>query len=118
MLTTNKVGALPVRNSDGRLVGVISERDIVRAFAIRDNGINELLAGELMTRNAVTCSPDDNVDTALRKMSSRRIRHLPVIEDDKLIGMLSIRDALEAKLQASELEANVLRDISIASRHS
>ena len=116
LLASNKIGAMPVLDEDGKLVGLLSERDIVRAFATRSADIMTMLVGELMSRNPVTCEMDDPMDRAMRLMNRHRFRHLPVMDGDELFGMLSIRDTLEDMARAKELEANVMRDISIASR--
>ncbi len=116
LLTTNKIGAMPVVDDKGRLVGLLSERDIVRAFTIRNHDIMKMLVGELMSRNPVTCSCEDSMERAMLLMNRHRFRHLPVMDGDELYGMLSIRDALEDMARTKELEANVMRDISIAAR--
>lgn len=116
LLSAKRIGAMPVRNAEGRLVGILSERDIVRAFAQVSCDMNQMLVGDLMSRNVITCTPETTMAEASQLMSKHRFRHLPVLEDATLVGIISIRDALEVQLQGKELEANVLRDISIASR--
>ncbi len=116
LLASNHIGAMPVLDEVGKLVGLLSERDIVRAFATHSSDIMTLLVGELMSRNPVTCNKDDGMERAMQLMNRHRFRHLPVMDGDELVGMLSIRDALADMARAKELEANVMRDISIASR--
>ncbi len=118
LLTNNNIGALPVRDGNGDLVGVISERDIVRGFAKQGGRFQELKVKDLMTRKVVTCEPEDDVKDAMRLMSDRHIRHLPVIADDKLCGIISSRDVMESRFEQARMEHNVLRDYAIASRAS
>lgn len=116
LLATNKIGAMPVVDQTGKLIGLLSERDIVRAFSIRNCDVMTMLVGELMSSNPVTCNKDDSMERAMLLMNRHRFRHLPVMDEGDLFGMLSIRDALEDMARSKELEANVMRDISIASR--
>lgn len=118
LLTNNNIGALPVRDGNGDLVGVISERDIVRGFARQGGRLLQLKVKDLMTRKVVTCEPEDDVKDAMRLMSDRHIRHLPVITDGKISGIISSRDVMESRLEQAWMEHNVLRDVAIASRAS
>ncbi|MCB2100743.1 MAG: CBS domain-containing protein [Rhodobacterales bacterium] len=114
LMSSHNIGALPVRDGNGRLVGVISERDIVRAFASKGGKVLTLRVQDLMTRDVVTCTPEDTVKRARQLMSQRHIRHLPVVDGDTLCGMISSRDVMECHLEQTELEVNVLRDYAIA----
>jgi CBS domain-containing protein len=116
LLTTNKIGAMPVVNGEGLLIGLLSERDLIRAYAMRDAQAMKMTVGELMTRNPVTCSAEDTMERAMNLMNRHRFRHLPIVDGDELVGIVSIRDALEVAARDKELEANVLRDLSIAAR--
>ncbi len=115
ILTSNEIGALPVRDAEGRLVGVISERDIVRGLSERGK-VMALHVRDLMTSGAVVVPPDASLKDVWRIMAQRHIRHLPVVEDNKLIGMISVRDVVEFRLEQSELERNVLKDYAITGR--
>lgn len=110
LLSDERIGAVPVVNHQGRMVGIISERDICHALAHHGERTPNLLVADLMTRDVAICEPDESVQEAIARMSQRRIRHLPVIEDGELVGIISLRDVLEAKLREVRLEANVLRD--------
>ena len=95
-----------------RVLGIISERDIVRLLAERGTAV---LAGDLevesvMTRHVVTCTQEDNVKDAMATMTQRRIRHLPVIEGGRMIGIINIGDVVKNRLEEVELEATVLRE--------
>jgi CBS domain-containing protein len=114
ILTVNKIGALPVRDSEGKLIGIISERDIVRGFAEKGRAIGNQRVENLMTRDVAVCKPTDTLKTVMATMSRRHIRHLPVVENATLIGIISQRDVMAVRLEEAELETNVLRDRVIA----
>ena len=116
LLATNHIGAMPVRDANGRIVGMFSERDIIRAFSQRGREVQRLLVGDLMSRTLILCTPDDTMVTARRLMKANRIRHLLVMEGIHLVGLLSISDVLEVILQDTDMEVHVLRDHVIAVR--
>ncbi len=116
LLATNNIGALPVRDGDGNLIGVVSERDIIRSMAQHGAKVRSIKVADLMTRSVVTIAPADQVKDAMAIMSKRNIRHLPVVKDGVLIGMISSRDVMKCRLEQTELEKNVLRDYAIAAR--
>jgi CBS domain-containing protein len=116
LLATNHIGAMPVRDEYGRIVGMVSERDIIRAFSQRGRQVEKLLVRDLMSTRLIVCSPDDLMITARKLMKANRIRHLPVMEAGHLAGMLSISDVLEVILQDTDMEVHVLRDHVIAVR--
>jgi CBS domain-containing protein len=116
LLATNHIGAMPVRDGSGRIVGMFSERDIIRAFSQRGGEVGRLLVGDLMATKLVVCAPDDTMVTARKLMKVNRIRHLPVMERDQLAGLLSISDVLEVILHDTDMEVHVLRDHVIAIR--
>lgn len=99
MLRSNHIGALPVCDDDRRLKGVLSERDIVRAVADSDAEALGMTVSELMSRDVITCKPDDDVTDAIRLMFQHKIRHLPVIEEGLVCGMISLRAAMESRLR-------------------
>jgi CBS domain-containing protein len=116
LLTTNHIGAMPVRDANGRIVGMFSERDVIRAFSQRGKAVERLLVGELMSTKLIVCAPEDAMVTARKLMKANRIRHLLVMEEDRLVGLLSISDVLEVILQDTDMEVHVLRDHVIAVR--
>ena len=119
MLFTSRIGAMPVVDSGGNVVGILSERDIVSALSQRPNEILKLRVGDVMSSPAITCNENDDMCDAMRVMLSHKFRHLPVVDTQgQLRGMLSIRDCLAMQLRDKELEANVLRDSFIAARYS
>ncbi len=110
------VGVMIVTSDGQTLEGIISERDIAYGLAAHGAALPSLKVTDLMTRAVVTCSLEDTVVEVAKVMTMRRIRHLPVKDGAKLVGVVSIGDVLKTRISEIELEANVLRDIAIASR--
>lgn len=115
-LVAEGVGALVVVNAARTIEGIFTERDLSRGVASFGRDVHGLSVSSLMTRSVVTCSPKDSVAEVAKVMTERRMRHLPVTEDDRLVGMVSIGDVLKCRLDEVKLEALVLRDIAIAGR--
>ncbi len=116
-LSALNIGAFPVCDAHGTLVGIISERDVVRAFAKDGARLADRHVRDLMTRDVVTCAHDQTMLEAEQLMHKRRVRHLPVVDGARLVGMLSIRDIFVWRVQESRDEVNVLRDAMIAVRN-
>jgi CBS domain-containing protein len=116
-LSSLNIGAFPVCDAQGTLVGIISERDVVRAFAKDGARLVDKHVRDLMTREIVTCGRETTMLEAEKLMHKHRIRHLPVVEGTKVVGMLSIRDIMVWRWQESRDEVNVLRDAMIAARN-
>lgn len=114
LLTTWKIGALVVRDSAGAVTGIVSERDIVRALAERGEAISEMPVDSIMTRKVIFCAPTDAVDRLMGVMTEQRIRHLPVIENGKLTGIVSIGDVVKARIEEAEKEVADLRGYVMA----
>jgi signal-transduction protein with cAMP-binding, CBS, and nucleotidyltransferase domain len=110
------VGVMIVTSDGQTLDGIISERDIAYGLAAHGAALPSLKVTDLMTRAVITCSLQDTVVEVAKVMTMRRIRHLPVKDGAKLVGVVSIGDVLKSRISEIELEANVLRDIAIASR--
>lgn len=112
-LREERIGAMIV-SEDGRTVlGIISERDVVRGLAERGPRILEATVAELMTRQVFSCTPQDTVKHVMAEMTKRRIRHLPVLADGVLSGIVSIGDVVKNRLEEMETETNVLREAYI-----
>lgn len=109
VLVTNRIGAAPVLDRDGRLVGIISERDILRGTADHGDRVLALRVDQLMTREVRTCTPDDQIVELMEIMTVRRIRHLPVMRDGALVGIISIGDVVKQRLEAAQAELEALR---------
>ncbi len=107
------IGALVVLDG-GRLAGIISERDVVHAFAAHRAETSEIKVADVMTRDVITCGREDSLTRVLGVMTRHRVRHLPVLEGGRLIGLISIGDAVKHRLAELETETAVLRDAYIA----
>jgi CBS domain-containing protein len=94
LMCEKNIGGLLIVD-DGNLVGIFTERDYARKLILKGKSSKETLISELMTTNIITVTPDTSVDECLKLMSGKRIRHLPVVEDNKLVGMLSIGDLVK-----------------------
>jgi CBS domain-containing protein len=115
-LTVKSIGAVVVSDDGANLLGLVSERDIVQALGVYGARTLDLRASDLMTRRPVTCRPDDSVTRLMADMTRHRVRHLPVVEDGRLRGIVSIGDVVKHRLDELETEANILREGFIA-RH-
>jgi CBS domain-containing protein len=117
LMYSHKIGAMPVCELSMRMVGVISERDLVRAFARADwSEMQYIRARDVMTARILSCAPEDSMRRAQDLMKVNHIRHLPIVKDGRVLGMLSMRDTLDLRLRESEDEMNVLRDFVAATR--
>ncbi len=108
-LTMHRIGALVVTDDAGRLLGIISERDLTKAIVQYLAGLIDRRVADVMTRTVVTCSPDDSVAEVLYLMNSNRIRHIPILDRDALVGIISIRDVTGNWLDLLERENQQLR---------
>ena len=110
LLGHHKIGAVLVVDSDRHVKGVISERDIVRGLSESGDACLRKGVSDLMTSNVITCAPSDTIDEVMSLMTERRIRHLPVMEGDILVGFISIGDVVKARMDEVEREAAAMRD--------
>ncbi|GLQ06830.1 CBS domain-containing protein [Sneathiella chinensis] len=110
ILSEHRIGAVLVLDENRKVLGVLSERDIVRGLAARGDGCLIMEAGELMTANVITCTPADTVDQVMALMTKKRIRHLPVMDGDNLAGFISIGDVVKTRMDEVEREAAAMRD--------
>jgi CBS domain-containing protein len=114
-LAQHRIGAVLVRDAAGDVLGIVSERDIVRGLATQGEAALRMTAGQLMTRVLHTVTPHTHVVQALSMMTDRRVRHLPVLEDDgRLVGMVSIGDLVKARIAEAEHEAEELRNYVVS----
>lgn len=110
LLARKRIGAAVVRDGDGAIAGILSERDIVRAVA--DASVNALAesVSSRMTRVVTTCCETDTIEELMELMTHRRFRHVPVIEDERLVGIVSIGDVVKTRIAETVREAENLRE--------
>jgi CBS domain-containing protein len=108
-LASHKIGAI-ILLENGNVAGIISERDIIRLIAEHGASALDMAAKEGMTRNVITCTRDCTVDEVMEKMTNGRFRHMPVIEDGILAGIISIGDVVKHHTAEVELEVTAMRD--------
>lgn len=114
ILAVNKIGALPVKNGDEELVGILSERDIVKGLYKIGASCVDSLVQDLMSSKVTTCTLDDEVQDVQQKMHQGRFRHIPVIKDGKLHGVVSQGDVMHMCIEKAQTEASVMRELAIA----
>ncbi len=110
LLGKHRIGAVVIRGAGGRLAGILSERDIVRAMADHGASAIDLPVGQVMTRNVITCGENDSIGDLMEQMTAGKFRHIPVLKADRLIGVVSIGDIVKMRLQEIETDAAAMRD--------
>jgi CBS domain-containing protein len=110
LLAERRIGALVVTGPDHRVVGIVSERDIVQRLAEQGASALELSLTDVMTRKVMTCTPADTISSVMERMTAGKFRHLPVVEQGRLTGIVSIGDVVKHRLQEMESEQSALRD--------
>jgi CBS domain-containing protein len=110
LLSPHRIGAVIIRGAGGRLAGILSERDIVRA--VSEHGIDALSVSvsQMMTRNVTTCGENDSIADLMERMTAGKFRHMPVLRDGQLIGVVSIGDVVKQRVEEIEQDADALRD--------
>jgi CBS domain-containing protein len=113
-LSGRRIGSVLVLDDQSAVAGIVSERDLVRAFATHGTKALELEARQVMTRDVVTCDPDDTIEEVMQAMTSGRFRHLPVVRRGELLGLVSIGDVVKARLEETVHEAEALKAYIVA----
>jgi CBS domain-containing protein len=108
MLSEKRIGTLVVSRDGTTPVGILSERDIVRELGRQGGGCLTMTVDKLMTSKLVTCSKDDRADAILQQMTEGRFRHMPVLQDGALVGLISLGDVVKARLEELSMEKNAL----------
>lgn len=109
LLTKHRIGALVVTANDRQVVGILSERDIVRLLSNTDNNRFENAVSSAMTKEVKTCRPDDTIQHVMQVMTAGRFRHMPVVDGGKLSGVISIGDVVKLRLEEMERESEHLK---------
>ena len=115
-LCLKKIGALVVTKGKA-VLGLISEREIVHAFSRNGEAAALMRVKEVMNSHVITVSPEDSISRVMKLMTQHRVRHMPVLRDGELAGIISIGDVVKSRRDDLELESNTLRDAYIAARH-
>jgi CBS domain-containing protein len=110
LLAARRIGAVLIRGAGGRLSGILSERDIVRALSEHGAAALDLPVGQVMTRNVTTCGEDDTCASIMERMTAGKFRHMPVVAKGQLIGLVSIGDVVKQRVEEIEGESEALRD--------
>jgi CBS domain-containing protein len=109
-LSSKRIGAVVVTDKSGRIAGIVSERDIVHTLATEGVASLDWPVSEVMTREVLTCTAGDTIDELMSRMTARRCRHLPVVADGGLAGIISIGDVVKHHIAEVEMEAMAMRD--------
>ncbi len=109
LLAEHRIGAVVVADEDGSVAGIVSERDVARACHSHGAEALEQPVSAIMTELVVTCTPGASTEELMSLMTQRRVRHIPVIEDDEMVGIVSIGDVVKARLAELETERDALQ---------
>ena len=110
VLVGEKIGAALVHDDDGDIVGILTERDIMRAFHEYGKELENTLVNKVMTRRVIIGTPDDDLEYIMNIMTHNRIRHVPIVENEQLQGIISIGDVVKAQLNDSRVQIKYLQD--------
>jgi CBS domain-containing protein len=110
VLAEKRIGAAPILGADRRIAGIISERDVVRALAERGAAALDEPVSRTMTRKVETCGEDETVANLMERMTAGKFRHMPVVDQGRLVGVVSIGDIVKHRVQEMERESVAMRD--------
>ncbi|PLS20599.1 CBS domain-containing protein [Neptunicoccus cionae] len=111
LLSTYGIGALVVSKTGSDVLGILSERDIVRELGKRGGSCMSDVVGDLMTSDIITTTPAETAESVLQTMTDKRFRHMPVMEDNAMVGIVSIGDIVSARLAEVSSEKNAMQDM-------
>jgi CBS domain-containing protein len=109
-LARRRIGAIVITDDDGKVDGILSERDIVRRLAEHGPAVLQMTVGECMTAEVESCRREDSIVDVMTRMTHGRFRHFPVIENDRLAGLISIGDVVKHRIEEAEREAAQIRE--------
>lgn len=110
LLNSENIGAVIVHDTNKKLIGILSERDVVRKIGADGAKVLSDAVTDIMTADPFTCGPETELDAMLAKMTDKRIRHLPIVDAGQVIGVISIGDVVKRKIENAEQEAQALKD--------
>lgn len=122
LMSRHRIGALVVVDQNGELCGIVSERDVARSLPTHGPKLLEMCVDQIMTRKTITCMPDDDLKSLMERMTEGRFRHLPVVQDNALCGVISIGDLVKHRLEELVSENHHLQayitGMDVPARHS
>jgi CBS domain-containing protein len=110
LMASRKIGAIVILGAGRRIAGILSERDIVRAVSKSGASALDLPVGQAMTRDVLTCAEDDTCAEIMERMTMGKFRHLPVVRDSAMVGLISIGDVVKQRVEEIERESEAMRD--------
>ena len=110
VLNQHNIGAVIVKDHKGEVAGIMSERDVVRRLGVKGTAVMSMPVRECMTPTPYTCTPESTVNELMEEMTQKRIRHLPVMDGEAIVGVVSIGDVVKRKIYLAEQEAKALKD--------
>ena len=110
LLSAHRIGSVVIRGAGGRLAGILSERDIVRALSEQGADALALPVGQVMIRNVATCGEEESLASIMERMTAGKCRHLPVVTKSQLVGIVSIGDVVKQRVEEIERESEAMRD--------
>lgn len=110
ILNEHKIGSVVIIDASETVCGIVSERDIIGAIALKSGSVLDEPVSVCMTKEVYTCSENDTLEKLMSEMTAHRFRHLPVVEDGKLVGLVSIGDVVKQRIAETEMEAAAMRD--------
>ena len=110
ILSEKRIGVAVIINESKNVIGIISERDIIRGLSQYGEKVLDMPSKALMTKNVITSGLDSHIDELMREMTNSRIRHMPIVEDEKLVGLISIGDVVKNRVEELQAEGDMLRE--------